>query len=235
MRPSFSRLFGPILTYLQKYTVQSYGVWEGIRRVLAVDPTRSTGVPLNSQFRNPPPGANPPGSYDDPVTVPSGDIAENPYYKRDIRRSYPRPSVLTQADITGLLTVGSSAMPIEGSLQTGEAGAKQLIEIKEGRGLSEVLGDKNLSSGGLPPNPAGLHRQATEGRKGYTINKNNGFPERQVGKNETAPNRHSSVLGIPVELSAERGFVIERMARILCHHTSHTGPSYAEASSDASA
>ena len=42
------------LTAIQKQTMQSTGIWERIRRALAVAPERSNGVPLK-HFRNPPP------------------------------------------------------------------------------------------------------------------------------------------------------------------------------------
>lgn len=177
----------PNLNLFQKYTVQSHGIWERIRRAFAVDPTRSTGVPLNLQFRNPTPGANEPTLYDDPVTVPSGDIAENPYYKRDIRRSYPKTSVLSQADVVGLLTVGSKATPKEGSLQAGEAGTRQLVELTktgEQRGLSAFFEDNKangiLDPKGLPPSPTGLHHQSADGMRAYTYDKEGGFPAKYV-------------------------------------------------------
>ena len=175
------------LNLFQKYTVQSHGIWERIRSAFAVDPTRSTGVPLNLQFRNPTPGANPPSQYDDPVTVPSGDIAENPYYKRDIRRSYPKSSVLSQADVVGLLTVGSKATPKEGSLQVGEAGTRQLVELTktgEQRGLSAFFEDSKangiLDPKGLPPSPTGLHQQSADGMRAYTYDKESGYPDKYV-------------------------------------------------------
>ncbi|TVY86406.1 NADH-ubiquinone oxidoreductase 21.3 kDa subunit, partial [Lachnellula willkommii] len=103
--PSLPQTISPPLTPIpQKYTIQSTGIWERIRRLLAVDPTRSNGVPLNPQFRNPPPGSNEPLSFIDPVTIPAGDIAENAYWKRDSRRSYPQLSFVNQADAVALLS-----------------------------------------------------------------------------------------------------------------------------------
>ena len=120
---------------------------------------------MNPQFRSPPPGANDPMLYDDPVTVPAGDIADNPYWKRDVRRSYPKLSIVNQSDVVGLLTVGSAAAPKEDVLQIGDAGKKQLVAVKEegNRGLSTFFErDKKALSGvlgpdGLPPKPASLH------------------------------------------------------------------------------
>ena len=173
---------------MQKYTVQSTGIWERIRQLLAVDPSRSTGVPLNPQYRNPPPGSNPPEAYDDPVTVPAGDIAENPYYRRDVRRSYPRLSVVKPADVIGLLSVGSAAKPNDQVLQIGDAGAKQLMEVKqegEEKGLAAFLEkEKKVVPGifgpnGLPPFPSGLNTGTLNGTRNYVLDaeRENGFPE----------------------------------------------------------
>lgn len=148
--------------------MQPTGFWATINNWLAVDPKRSTGVPLNPQFRNPTPGGNDPLLYDDPVTVPAADLAENPYWKRDVRRAYPKLSVVNQADVVGLLSVGSAAQPKEEVLQIGDAGTKQLAEVKkEGdAGLAMFLQkDKNAFKGvlgpnGLPPLPASRHPQA---------------------------------------------------------------------------
>lgn len=177
----------------QKYTVQSTGVWERIRRALAVDPNRSNGVPLNPQFRNPPPGANPPEAYDDPVTIPAGDIADNAYYKRDIRRNYPRLSVVKQADVVGLLSVGSKAKRNEDVPQVGEAGAKHLVQVKqegEEKGLTALFKTNKRSTtnifgrDGLPPFPSGVNRVSTNGEKKYVMDadKAEGYPEEYVQK-----------------------------------------------------
>lgn len=172
----------------QKYTLQSTGVWERIRRLLAVDPNRSTGVPLNAQFRNPPPGANPPEAYDDPVTVPAADIADNAYFKRDMRRSYPRTSLLKQTDVVRLLTVGSKASPKDDVLQIGDAGDnKQVARVEEQheKGLSAFFAEKkDISAGifgpnGLPPSPSGLHKVSPAGSKQYVMDaqRAEGYPE----------------------------------------------------------
>ncbi|KAL4993462.1 hypothetical protein BDV10DRAFT_179110 [Aspergillus recurvatus] len=169
-----------VVSIKHKYSVQSTGLWERLRRLLAIDSERSTGVPLNSQFRLPSPGALPPLSYDDPVTVPAGDIADNPYWKRDVRRNYPRASTVNQADAVGLLTVGSQASPKEEVLQIGEAGQKQLVSVKqqgEERGLAGLFQkDKNgikgvLGPNGLPPTPCNLNSSSK-----YQIDNGHGYP-----------------------------------------------------------
>ncbi|KAL6714970.1 hypothetical protein ACLMJK_007230 [Lecanora helva] len=182
----------------KKYTVQSNGVWERIRRAFAIDPDRSTGVPLNPQYRNPPPGSNPPEAYDDPVTIPSGDIAENAYYKRDVRRSYPRLSVIKQADVVGLLSVGSKANPKDDVLQIGDAGAKQVVQVKqdgEEKGLAAYFQkEKNVSTAifgpnGLPPFPSGMSRVSPAGGRKYVMDadREEGYPEEYVQAAATFP------------------------------------------------
>ena len=111
-------------------------------------------------FRAPPPGSLDPNAYDDPVTLPAGDIADNPYWKRDVRRSYPKLSQVSQGDVVGLLSYGSAAAPSE-RLGKGEEGSKQLVAVKEEgeKGLAtffekeKSLGKGVLSADGMPPLP----------------------------------------------------------------------------------
>jgi len=142
----------------KKYTTQSVGIWETFRRIFSVEPARSNGVPIKT-YRNPPPGGLDPNIYDDPVTVPAGDIADNPYWRRDVRRAYPKLSTVTQGDAVGLLTVGSAAEPSP-KLLVGEEGTKQLVAVKaEGeKGLSAYFEDGGagkavLGADGMPPMP----------------------------------------------------------------------------------
>ncbi|PWW78671.1 21 kDa subunit of NADH dehydrogenase [Tuber magnatum] len=158
---------------VKKYTVGSRGIWEIIRRFFAVDPSRSSGVPLNPTFRNPGPASFPAHKYTDPVTLPAADIAQNPYWQRDTRRNYPQLGTFKQSDIAVLLELGSAANPRIG---IGRKGEKQLVVVKEekgglslafekggGKAVSEVLG-----ADGLPPFPG----------QGMTwkIAKDEGFP-----------------------------------------------------------
>lgn len=135
-----------------------------IRKAFAIDPNRSNGVPLNPYYRNPAPGQNDPLAYTDPVTLPAGDIADNPYFKRDARRSYPHASIVGQAQQVALLTVGSAAQPRVELI--GEEGSKALVAAEEtGKtaGLATYM-EKNgveaaklllAQTGGLPPLPSG--------------------------------------------------------------------------------
>lgn len=159
-----------------------------MRRVLAVDPERSNGVPLNPYFRNPTPGGLDPLSYDDPVTAPAGDIADNPYWKRDTRRAYPRLSFVNQGDAVALLSVGSAAAPKQDLV--GEAGEKALVSVaQEGRdggiaALAERKGGKEVAAGllvnGLPPLPSGQKLKEEEGAwkvYDYALTEENAYPE----------------------------------------------------------
>lgn len=161
---------------MQKYTVQPTGIYAAINRLFALDPKRSTGIPMNPQFRNPPPGGLDPATYDDPVTLPAADIAENPYWKRDVRRRYPRLSTVTQADAVALLEVGSAAAPKQELI--GEAGSKQLVAAQEegAKGLA-VAFERNtglakdvLGPGGMPPLPPPQH-VSESGHKAYNLEK----------------------------------------------------------------
>ena len=171
------------VTNFTKYTLQPKGFYGLINRFLAIDPNRSSGVPLNPTYRNPPPGANDPLTYDDPVTLPAADIAENPYWKRDVRRRYPQVSTVTQADAVALLEVGSVANPKQELI--GEAGSKQLVAAQEAgtQGLS-VAFEKNtglakdvLGPGGMPPLPSGLHLSG-DGKRRYHLEEDQSYGDK---------------------------------------------------------
>ena len=126
-------------------------------------------------------------AYDDPVTTPAGDIADNPYWKRDHRRAYPQLSTVKQADVVALLTVGSAAQPKMDLI--GEAGEKQLIAVKEEgeTGLAQCL-EKGTSSvakdvfiDGMPPLPSGqsLHAGSWKVHQ-YELEEENAYPEGYV-------------------------------------------------------
>ncbi|XP_044717099.1 NADH-ubiquinone oxidoreductase 21.3 kDa subunit [Hirsutella rhossiliensis] len=175
---------GGVVSIAKKQTLQSKGIWEFFRRAVSIDPNRSNGVPLNPWYRNPPPGSNDPKGYDDPVTVPAGDIADNPYWKRDARRSYPKLSVVGQGDVAQLLTVGSAAQPKVELI--GEAGEKQLVAARqEGEtGLASCLDKapkdvaKDLFVAGLPPLPSGQSLASGEWDvHKYKLSEENSYPQ----------------------------------------------------------
>jgi hypothetical protein len=142
---------------------------------------------LNPYFRNPTPGAVDPLGYDDPVTLPAGDIADNPYWKRDVRRAYPKLSFVNQGDAVALLSVGSAAAPKQELI--GDAGAKQLVAAtEEGQtgGLAAYFEKKggavaaqDVLVNGLPPLPSGV-RVTTDGQweaYKYDLTEEKSYPE----------------------------------------------------------
>lgn len=92
------------------------------------------------------------------MTLPAADIADNPYWRRDVRRSYPKVSAVTQGDVVGLLTVGNAANPSP-KLLAGEEGSKQLVAVKQDgeKGLATFFEKEKaaavLGEGGVPPMP----------------------------------------------------------------------------------
>lgn len=84
---------------------------------VVVNPEISSGLPIPELNRYPQPGSRP-EKYSTPATkgaikahcTPTiltlelaSDPAQNPYWKRDVRRAYPQLSVVTQSDLSTLL------------------------------------------------------------------------------------------------------------------------------------
>ncbi len=98
-----------------------------------------------------------------------------------MRRRYPQLSVVRQGDVVALLSVGSKASPKDDVLQIGDAGAKQLISVKEEgeKGLAAFLKkEKSVASSvlgpnGMPPLPSGL--SMIEGGKKYEMLKEQSY------------------------------------------------------------
>lgn len=148
---------GPVPVF-KKYTATSKGIWEKLRQWLVMVPNRSTGNPVVPFFRIPSPGSRPEAAhYTDPVTIPSGDIAGNPYFKRDHRRNYPQIAHYSQSQIAGLLAYGSVANP---RIPDGQAGEQALAKVESGelslvdavnKAPNDVLKGQILDKNGLPP------------------------------------------------------------------------------------
>ncbi|KAJ7096332.1 NUZM, NADH-ubiquinone oxidoreductase 21.3 kDa subunit [Mycena epipterygia] len=92
------------------YHLSPRGFWKKFREVAAVNPEISTGLPLPAIHRFPPPGSRP-EKYSTPATKAS-DPAQNPYWKRDVRRAYPQLSVVTQSELSSLLIEHSMAQSV---------------------------------------------------------------------------------------------------------------------------
>jgi hypothetical protein len=91
-------------------------------------------------------------------------------------------STVTQGDVVALLSVGSKANAKDDVLQLGDAGKKQLVDVKEqgeSGGIAVFLaketgvGKSVLGEGGLPPKPP-----TTYGAKTYTLMQDQSYGER---------------------------------------------------------
>ncbi|KAF7376138.1 21 kDa subunit of NADH dehydrogenase [Mycena sanguinolenta] len=92
------------------YHLSPRGFWKKFRDVAVVNPEISSGLPLPAIHRFPPPGSRP-EKYSTPATKAS-DPAQNPYWKRDVRRAYPQLSVVTQSELSSLLIEHSRAQAV---------------------------------------------------------------------------------------------------------------------------
>ena len=71
--------------------------------------------------------------------------------------------------MVGLLSFGSKSNPRDEVLQIGQAGTKQMVQVREeaegSGGLSQYFekrkGTATLADGGLPPLPTGMNREFT--------------------------------------------------------------------------
>ncbi|KAJ7287542.1 21 kDa subunit of NADH dehydrogenase [Mycena rebaudengoi] len=92
------------------YHLSPKGFWKKFRDVAAVNPGISSGLPLPALNRFPPPASRP-EKYSTPATKAS-DPAQNPYWKRDVRRAYPQLSVVTQSELSSLLIEHSTPQSV---------------------------------------------------------------------------------------------------------------------------
>ncbi|KDQ57611.1 hypothetical protein JAAARDRAFT_58199 [Jaapia argillacea MUCL 33604] len=83
------------------YHLSPKGFWKKFRDVTVVNPEISSGIPIATLNRWPQPASRP-ERYSTPATKAS-DPAQNPYWKRDVRRAYPQLSVITQTELSSLL------------------------------------------------------------------------------------------------------------------------------------
>ncbi|KAI0266760.1 21 kDa subunit of NADH dehydrogenase [Gloeopeniophorella convolvens] len=136
------------------YHLSPKGFWKKFRDAVAVDPAISSGLPLQSINRQPPPGSRP-EKYSTPASKAS-DPAQNPYWKRDVRRAYPQLSVVTQSELSTLL-IQHSAPPELSAPQGAEATSVPATPTPQ-LSLTEAIGTINAarkaySASALPPTP----------------------------------------------------------------------------------
>ncbi|EGO00266.1 NUZM, NADH-ubiquinone oxidoreductase 21.3 kDa subunit [Serpula lacrymans var. lacrymans S7.3] len=140
------------------YHVHPKGFWKKFRDAVVVNPEISSGIPVAGINRWPPPASRP-EKYSTPATKAS-DPAQNPYWKRDVRRAYPQLSVVTQSQLATLLVQQSEAKavpaPSEGKEAENVEKSDLLAKSSEPLDLSAVIATitstkKVYDESNLPP------------------------------------------------------------------------------------
>ncbi|PPR07381.1 hypothetical protein CVT26_013697 [Gymnopilus dilepis] len=135
------------------YHLSPKGFWKKFREVVSVNPEISSGLPLPNANRFPPPASRP-EKYSTPATKAS-DIAQNPYWKRDVRRAYPQLSVITQPALSTLLIEHSAPQAVSAP-STGTDQASVPAEQPKSVDLTQAIASitsaaKVYSESKLPP------------------------------------------------------------------------------------
>jgi len=141
------------------YHLSPKGFWKKFRDAVVVNPEISSGLPLPDKNRYPQPGSRP-ETYSTPATMAS-DPAQNPYWKRDVRRAYPQLSVITQAEYSKVLLASPQAQSIAAPGEVSKESVSSVPatpSILSTAPLSEVIGaiytaQKAYSESNPPPIP----------------------------------------------------------------------------------
>jgi len=138
------------------YHLSPKGFWKKFRDVVVVNPEISSGLPLAALNRYPQPGSRP-EPYATPATKAS-DPAQNPYWKRDVRRAYPQLSVVTQEELSSFLLQAPEQLPVASPEQGQPSADKSPVPAtpKEAMDLTAAIGAistarKAYSESKLPP------------------------------------------------------------------------------------
>ncbi|PFH51474.1 hypothetical protein AMATHDRAFT_58838 [Amanita thiersii Skay4041] len=122
------------------YHLSPKGFWKKFREAVSANPEVSSGLPVAGINRYPPPASRP-ERYSTPATKAS-DPAQNPYWKRDVRRVYPQLSVVAQSDLSTLLIQHSKSQMISAT------GNKEIsVEQVSDQSLDLTRAISNLSEG----------------------------------------------------------------------------------------
>ncbi|KAF8629661.1 hypothetical protein AX17_005600 [Amanita inopinata Kibby_2008] len=118
------------------YHLSPKGFWKKFREVASANPSVSSGLPVPGINRYPQPGSRP-EKYSTPATKAS-DPAQNPYWKRDVRRAYPQLSMITQCELSALLTEHSGTHTAIPSPTEQDSISTPLV-LKEAPELTEAI------------------------------------------------------------------------------------------------
>jgi len=137
------------------YHLSPKGFWKKLRDATVVNPEISSGLPLPSNYRMPPPASRP-ELYATPASKAS-DPAQNPYWKRDVRRAYPQLSVVTQSELATFLLQSPqdpSRQPQQGAEKSTETAAVPARTPDLNSAISSLYAAKKAySKSSLPPVP----------------------------------------------------------------------------------
>jgi len=126
------------------------GFWKKFRDNVVVNPEISSGLPLPAINRMPPPGSRPEHAAT-PATKAS-DPAQNPYWKRDVRRAYPQLSVVSQSDLARFLLQAPEQPPKEGA----EGAENKPVPTRTPdliAAIDTLASKKQFNNSALPPIP----------------------------------------------------------------------------------
>ncbi|KAJ7594141.1 NUZM, NADH-ubiquinone oxidoreductase 21.3 kDa subunit [Mycena floridula] len=132
------------------YHVSPQGFWKKFADIAMVNPEISSGLPIASVSRYPQPGSRP-ETYSSPATKAS-DPAQNPYWKRDVRRAYPQLSVVSQTELSQLLIEHSTPPSIPAPTEGETAVASKSLTLDLSAAIATITSTaKVYSESKLPP------------------------------------------------------------------------------------
>ncbi|CAO3649860.1 unnamed protein product [Mucor hiemalis] len=122
--------------------------WSWVKKYFSVNPLSTDGMPVVGKFRTPAVGSRP-EKYVYPKSEASA-VHNNPYFKRDTRRNFPRLAVYTQSDVAALLEGGA----VNPSLAAEASADKAVAAAAEVKPLVQVLNTNKLyTTSKLAPAP----------------------------------------------------------------------------------
>ncbi|ESK85213.1 nadh-ubiquinone oxidoreductase kda subunit [Moniliophthora roreri MCA 2997] len=140
------------------YHLAPKGFWKKFRDAVVVNPEISSGLPLQGVNRWPPPASRP-EKYSTPATKAS-DPAQNPYWKRDVRRVYPQLSVVTQAGLSQLLIEHSGQASVAAPQEEGKGIAQRPEPVDLTQAISTITAStKVYTESQLPPSLPTPHKR----------------------------------------------------------------------------
>ncbi|KAJ3825079.1 NUZM, NADH-ubiquinone oxidoreductase 21.3 kDa subunit [Lentinula raphanica] len=177
------------------YHLSPKGFWKKFRDAVVVNPEISSGLPLQGINRFPPPGSRP-EKYSTPATKAS-DVAQNPYWKRDVRRAYPQLSVITQTGLSSLLIEHSTPQACVPRDYSGISLANFILSVAAPTEGASADGSKAISTPEEPIELATAISKIAESTKIYSESKlpptlTHAYPQWRPQRSPDAPHAQHS-------------------------------------------